>query len=95
MGPPELPGETGTDIWIHARPSYIRRAETSPSVSVCSRPSGLPIEIARSPTTTASESPSERGAEVSGAPPSAGLWASMRSRARSTWGESTSTSADR
>lgn len=92
-GPPEFPGETGTDIWIHARPSYIRRAETRPSVRVCSRPSGLPMEMARSPTTTVSESPSTRGFASTRGPASAGCSMSMESSARSTAAESTRRSA--
>jgi hypothetical protein len=92
-GPPEFPGETGTDIWIQAFPSYIRRADTRPSVRVCSSPSGLPMEMSRSPTTTVSESPRISGFASTLGPASAGCSMSMESSARSTAGESTSRSA--
>ena len=67
-GPPELPGLSAASVWITfsmAKPlgAVSRRwsAETTPVVSVRSRPNGLPIAIVGSPTWTALESPSSSG----------------------------------
>ena len=83
-GPPELPGLIGASVWITLsmrKPlgaSISRsRPETIPAVAVRSRPSGKPMAIAASPTSTESDS-----ASASGVTPSAAL-ASTSSTARS------------
>ena len=67
-GPPELPGLIAASVWMTssiAKPlgAVMRRcsAETTPVVSVRSRPNGLPIATVGSPTRTAPESPSASG----------------------------------
>ena len=67
-GPPELPGLIGASVWMTLsiwKPLGARisrpRPETMPVVAVRSRPSGLPIAIAVSPTLTWSESASASG----------------------------------
>ena len=62
-GPPELPGLIGASVWITEsieKPLGARISrptpETMPSVAVRSRPKGLPIAIAVSPTRTERES---------------------------------------
>ena len=83
-GPPELPGLIGASVWITLsmrKPlgaSISRsRPETIPAVAVLSRPSGKPMAIAASPTSTVSDS-----ASASGVTPFAAL-ASTSSTARS------------
>jgi len=87
------PEPMGAENWIQALPSYMRRDETSPSVSVCSRPSGLPMTTACSPTTTSSELPSDSGVASDREPPSTVAARSIRRSARSTVASSTSSSA--
>ena len=70
-GPPELPGLIAASVWMTlsiAKPlgAWIWRcsAETTPVVSVRSRPNGLPIAIVGSPTWTSLESPSVSGVSL-------------------------------
>ena len=67
-GPPELPGLIAASVWMTlsiVKPlgpgSCAAAAETTPVVSVRSRPNGLPIAIVGSPTCTSCESPSASG----------------------------------
>ena len=67
-GPPELPGLIAASVWITSsieKPlgEAISRwsALTTPTVSVRSRPNGLPIAYAGSPTSTLLESASASG----------------------------------
>ena len=70
-GPPELPGLSAASVWITSgisRPVLARmlrpRALTIPALTVCSKPSGLPIAIAISPRFSSAERPSGTGASV-------------------------------
>ena len=88
-GPPELPGLSAASVWITSgisRPVLARMlrpsALTMPAVTVCSKPSGLPIAIAISPRLSTLERPSARGAAMPRARPP------MRSSARSVSGSS-------
>ena len=70
-GPPELPGLIAASVWMTssiAKPlgAVMRRcsADTTPVVSVRSRPNGLPIATVGSPTRTAPESPSVERVEL-------------------------------
>ena len=60
--PPELPGLIAASVWMKERksPAPIERAsaETMPLVTVWPTPNGLPIASTRSPTSSASLSPS-------------------------------------
>ena len=58
MGPPLLPGETGTEIWNTLMPSERRMPLSSPSETVDSSPSGAPMATRRCPIFTLSELPS-------------------------------------
>ena len=54
-GPPEFPGLIDASVWMKlsyvATPTRVRAvAETIPTVTVRSRPNGLPIAIAHCPT---------------------------------------------
>ncbi len=67
-GPPELPGFSAASVWITSgisRPVPERMlrpsALTMPAVTVCSKPSGLPIAIAISPRRSAADEPSASG----------------------------------
>ena len=82
-GPPELPGLIGASVWMTL--SMLKplgaviercRADTTPVVSVRSRPNGLPIASVGSPTCTPEESPSVRGVSCR---PSVGIRSSARS----------------
>ena len=64
-GPPELPGLSAASVWMTSsisRPDRARSerpsALTTPAVTVCWKPNGLPIAMASWPTRTARESPS-------------------------------------
>ena len=64
-GPPELPGLSGTEVWIMfsiSRPVWLRRprprAEITPVETVLWNPKGLPIAIASWPARNVLESPS-------------------------------------
>ena len=88
-GPPELPGFSAASVWITSgisRPLPERMlrpsALTMPAVTVCSKPSGLPIAIAISPRLSVAERPSGSGASEPRDMPS------MRSTARSVSGSS-------
>ena len=66
-GPPELPGFSAASVWITSsirRPCRERSdrpsAETTPAVTVDSKPSGLPIAMTRWPRRNVFESPSAR-----------------------------------
>ena len=88
-GPPELPGFSAASVWIT---SGIRRpvpermlrpsALTMPAVTVCSKPSGLPIAMAISPRLSTAERPSASGSSAPCDMPS------MHSTARSVSGSS-------
>src|SRR3954470_16462757 len=72
-GPPESPGLTAAGVWIApgmAKPSgasiWRPRADTTPAVSVRSRPNGLPRATARAPTRERAES-ADRAREVADA----------------------------
>ena len=75
-GPPELPGLIGASVWMTwsiEKPlgALIERPmpETMPSVAVRSRPNGLPMAIAVSPTWTWRESANCSGLALRGALP--------------------------
>ncbi len=64
-GPPELPGLSAASVWITSsimRPVVARSvrpsADTTPAVTVDSKPSGLPMAIASWPRRSALEFPS-------------------------------------
>ena len=64
-GPPELPGLSAASVWTTSsirRPLYARRlrpsALTTPAVTVCWKPYGLPIAIASWPTRKPRDEPS-------------------------------------
>ena len=64
-GPPELPGLSAASVWITSgmvRPLCARMlrpsALTMPAVTVCSKPSGLPMAMAISPRFSPAERPS-------------------------------------
>ena len=66
-GPPELPGLSAASVWITSgisRPVLARMlrpsALTMPAVTVCSKPSGLPMAMAISPRLTPAERPKRR-----------------------------------
>src|SRR5687767_7322333 len=72
-GPPELPWLIAASVWI--APAIAKsfgavisrsRALTTPVVSVCSSPYGLPIATTASPTARSPESPSASGRSFSG-----------------------------
>ncbi len=77
-GPPELPGLIAASVWITSamlytpplearRFSTVRpRALTTPVVKVVCKLNGLPIAIARCPTSTCFESPNGNGRTPSG-----------------------------
>ena len=72
-GPPELPGLIAASVWMTpsiSKPfgAWIVRfvADTTPVVSVRSRPKGLPIAIVGSPTCTPRELPSASGSSSLG-----------------------------
>ena len=91
-GPPELPGLSAASVWMT---SSIRRplrdrsdrpsAETTPAVTVDSKPSGLPIATTRCPRFSVFELPSVAAGVPRGS--------AARSSARSMSGSSPSTSA--
>ena len=91
-GPPELPGLSAASVWMTSsisRPVRERserpRADTTPAVTVDSKPSGLPIATTSWPRRSPLELPSRAaGSETS---------STMRSRARSVCGSSPSTRA--
>ena len=90
-GPPELPGLRAASVWITSsisRPDFARRlrpsAETTPAVTVDSKPSGLPMAMAIWPRFSSLESP--RAAKGSQSP-------LARSKARSVSGSSPITRA--
>jgi hypothetical protein len=85
-GPPELPGLIAASVCTTrftrepSGASMLRRTdETTPSVSVRSSPSGLPIASAVSPTRTSRESPSGSGLNF----PRGRIFSSARSFERS------------
>ena len=62
-GPPEFPGLMDASVWMKFSLGTMPTSErpvalTTPTVTVCSRPKGLPIAMAHSPTSMRSESPS-------------------------------------
>jgi len=88
-GPPELPGLSAASVWITSgisRPVPARMlrpsALTMPAVTVCSKPSGLPMATAISPRRSSAERPNGRGASEPRD------MASMHSTARSVSGSS-------
>ena len=91
-GPPELPGLSAASVWITSsisRPVLERSdrpsADTTPAVTVDSKPSGLPIATTSWPRRSPLELPSRAaGRETS---------SMMRSKARSVCGSSPSTRA--
>ena len=93
-GPPELPGLSAASVWITSsisRPVRARSerpsAETTPAVTVDSKPSGLPIATTSWPRRSRLESPSVAAGSVTGA--------STRTSARSVSGSSPTTRAVR
>ncbi len=67
-GPPELPGLIAASVWMTlsiwkpSSPRIVRLvADTTPVVSVRSRPNGLPMAIVGSPTCTSLDDPSVSG----------------------------------
>ena len=93
-GPPELPGLSAASVWITSsisRPVRARNerpsAETTPAVTVDSKPSGLPIATTSWPRRSRFESPSAAAGSVTGA--------STRTSARSVSGSSPTTRAVR
>src|SRR5476649_1283939 len=93
-GPPELPGLSAASVWITSsisRPEVARSerpsADTTPAVTVDSKPSGLPIATTSWPRRSALESPSAAAGVPAGR--------SVRSSARSVSGSSPSTRASR
>ena len=93
-GPPELPGLSAASVWITSsisRPVRARSerpsAETTPAVTVDSKPSGLPMAITSWPRRSRLESPSVAAGSVTGA--------STRTSARSVSGSSPTTRAVR
>ena len=74
-GPPELPGFSAASVWMTSsiwNPSgaWMRRwsADTTPVVSVRSRPNGLPIATVGSPTFTSADEPSASGRSFAPSP---------------------------
>ena len=70
-GPPELPGLSAASVWIRSsisRPVLARSerpsAETTPAVTVDSKPSGLPIAMTSWPRLSRRESPSGANGRV-------------------------------
>ena len=93
-GPPELPGLSAASVWITSsisRPVRARRerpsADTTPVVTVDSKPSGLPMAMTSCPRLSSLELPSAAAGSVTGA--------STRSSARSVSGSSPTTLAVR
>ena len=93
-GPPELPGLSAASVWITSsisRPVRARSerpsAETTPAVTVDSKPSGLPIATTSWPRRSRLELPSVAAGRVTGA--------STRTSARSVSGSSPTTRAVR
>ena len=93
-GPPELPGLSAASVWITSsisRPVRERKlrpsAETTPVVTVDSKPSGLPMAITNWPRFNRLESPSGAAGKVTGS--------TMRISARSVSGSSPTSRAVR
>ena len=93
-GPPELPGLSAASVWIRSsisRPVRARNerpsADTTPAVTVDSKPSGLPIAITSCPRLSFRESPSGANGSVT--------LSLIRTRARSVSGSSPTTWAVR
>ena len=62
-GPPEFPGLMDASVWMKFSLGTIPTSDrpialTTPTVTVCSSPKGLPIAMAHSPTSMRSEFPS-------------------------------------
>ena len=93
-GPPELPGLSAASVWIRSstsRPVEARSerpsADTTPAVTVDSKPSGLPMAITSCPRRSRRESPRVAAGNVSGS--------LTRTSARSVSGSSPTTCAVR